>query len=296
MEATQSLQPAAPLQGERSTLVSVGRSGATAVYIQPGGIELVRIEDRARIFIDAPPPAQFGFGGGGLWLLAGDALHWMDERGRCLAECFVGDRASALAISRSALPAAVFCGGDGRIKLVELYDSQLFSTDIDWVRGHVVSPHIQPIGPRTLAVGGPGALYLIHIDRGLMWSHLIPAGGALRAATALFSGRSIAALVGDREPTLMVMSPGGEPLLDLQLGRTDIWAVAEDRGIVFCGSGAVLRAYDLLDSGRVYEAELPFVPDAIDTCARGRELAFAQRVGDRARVWHAGFTDIFDLR
>lgn len=275
-------------------LVSVGRSGATAAYIRPGGIELVRIEDRERTFIDAPAPAQFGHGGGGLWLLAGGALYWIDERGRCRADRFVGDGASGLAISRAALPGAVFRGADGQLQLAELYDGELFVTDIDWVRGHVVSPNIQPIGPRTLAVGGPGALRLIHVERGLMWTHMIPAGGVLRAATALFSGRSIAALIDGPCPTLMVFSPGGEPLMSLDIVSPDVWAVAEDRGVVIVGRGSSLRAIDLLDGGRVYQAQLPFIPDAVDTCARGRELAFAQRIGDRARVWHAGFADIFD--
>lgn len=278
---------------ERATLISVGRTGSIAGLMKAGGVELVRIEDRERQLIDAPAPAQFGFGAGGLWLLAGGALYWMSEAGRCIAETFVGDRDSELAVSRGALPAAVLRAGDGQLQLVELFDGELFASDIDWVQAQIDSPVVKPIGPRTLAVGGPETLSLVHADRGQLWSHMLPTGGALRAATALFSGRSIAAVIDGPRPLLWVLKPTGEPLMGLDICRPDVCAVAEDRGIVFAGTGRTLCAIDLLDEGRVYWAEVPFVADAMDTCARGREIVLAQRVGDHARVWHAGFAEVF---
>jgi len=258
-----------------------------------GGFELVRIDTRERTFVDSPAPAQFGFGAGGLWSLAGGALHWMSEAGRCLADNFVGDGASGLAVSRGALPAVTLSVGDDRLQLVELFDGELFATDIDWVRAQFVSPIVQPIGPRTLAVGGPEALCLVHVDRGTLWSHMLPAGGSLRAATALFAGTSVAAIIDGPRPVLWVLSPTGEPLLGIDICRPDVFAVAEDRGVVLLGTGKTLCAIDLLDDGRIYWTEVPFVPDALDTCGRGREIVLAQRIGDRSRVWHAGFVEVF---
>jgi hypothetical protein len=278
---------------ERATLISVGRSGTTAGLMKAGGFELVRIESRERKFVDAPAPAQFGFGAGGLWLLASGSLHWMSESGRCVAESYVGDGGGGLAVSRGALPAAVFRAGDGRLQLLELFDGELFASDIDWVGAQIAYPSVIPIGPRTLAVGGPEALCLVHVDRGKLWSHLLPTGGTLRAATALFSGTSVAALIDGPRPLLWVMSPSGEPLMGMDVCRPDIWAVAEDRGLIFIGTGRILCAIDLLDDGRKYWAEVPFIPDALDVCARGREIVLAQRVGDNARVWHAGFVEVF---
>lgn len=274
-----------------STLASISRSGEVAALLVRGGLELRHIASGKKTFIDAPSPVRFGFGAGGLWLLAGGALYWMSEKGRCIAERFVGGGPGPLWVSRGALPACLVQSGE-RIELVELYDGDLFISPV----GRRLAPgeRAVPIGPRLLLVGGPEQLRSEHVERGNVWRMKLPAGAQLRAATSLFGGSAIAAVIaGPIFSQLWVIGPRGDLRMQLRVPRPDLCAVAEDRGMVVIAAGRTACAVDLLGGPTRYWAETPFIPHALDVCSRARDLVFAQHAAGRARAWHAPFHTIF---
>lgn len=274
-----------------STLASISRSGEVAALLVPGGLELQHIASGKKTFIDAPSPVRFGFGAGGLWLLAGGALYWMSEKGRCIAERFVGGGPGPLWVSRGALPSCLVQSGE-RIELVELYDGDLFVSPVG--QRLATGERAVPVGPRLLLVGGPEQLRSEHVERGNVWRMKTPAGAQLRAATSLFGGSAVAAvLAGPILSQLWVIGPRGDVRMRLRIPRPDLCAFAEDRGIVVVAAGRTACAIDLLGGPTRYWAETPFIPHALDICSRARGLVFAQHAAHRARVWHAPFHRIF---